>query len=194
MRPLDLAHRGSLRRGLTRRAAPARARGTRSQLSHRNVVQFRGIYMSEQRPYIVIEYAEQGSLYAYLRNVRRPRCRCHGTTASPRPNPASLARARLAGACAPLQKENTIDQDRILDWAKQIASGMDYLHTGAPKSIIHRDLKSQNILVTRNLELKITDFGLSRPLEGMAQLSTVGTCAVRAVPALGVGAGVAMPA
>ena len=148
-------------------------------------MQFRGIYMSEQRPYIVIEYAEQGSLYAYLRNVRGRRRHCPGTSASPQPNPTSLS--RLMGPCVRLQKENTIDQDRILDWAKQIASGMDYLHTGAPKSIIHRDLKSQNILVTRNLELKITDFGLSRPLEGMAQLSTVGTCAVRAVPVLGWG-------
>ena len=42
----------------------------RSQLSHRNVVQFKGVCTSEESPYLIIEYAELGSLYDYLRNVR----------------------------------------------------------------------------------------------------------------------------
>ena len=56
---------------------------------------------------------------------------------------------------------NTIDPATVLDWASQIAKGMDYLHDGAHDggAIIHRDLKSANILVTKKDVLKITDFG-----------------------------------
>jgi len=36
---------------------------------------------------------------------------------------------------------------QLFDWSRQIAAGMDYLHTGAPVQLIHRDLKSQNVLV-----------------------------------------------
>lgn len=45
-----------------------------------------------------------------------------------------------------------------------IAKGLEYLHAQSPK-IIHRDLKSPNILLGTNVrEVKITDFGLSRLL------------------------------
>lgn len=37
-----------------------------------------------------------------------------------------------------------IPPDVLVDWAIQIARGMDYLHSGAPISILHRDLKSSN--------------------------------------------------
>ena len=59
---------------------------------------------------------------------------------------------------------STIEPSTVIDWAMQIAKGMDYLHDGVHEggSIIHRDLKSANILVTKNDVLKITDFGLSR--------------------------------
>lgn len=37
-----------------------------------------------------------------------------------------------------------ISPDVLVDWAIQIARGMNYLHNGAPISVIHRDLKSSN--------------------------------------------------
>lgn len=37
-----------------------------------------------------------------------------------------------------------IPPDVLVDWAMQIGRGMNYLHNGAPISIIHRDLKSSN--------------------------------------------------
>ena len=46
----------------------------------------------------------------------------------------------------------------------QISLGLRYLHTRA-KPIIHRDLSSNNILISRSMEAKITDFGTYRILE-----------------------------
>ncbi|RIA83270.1 kinase-like domain-containing protein, partial [Glomus cerebriforme] len=42
---------------------------------------------------------------------------------------------------------------------KQMALGLAYIHQ---ENIIHRDLKSMNILLTKNNEVKISDFGLSK--------------------------------
>jgi len=54
-----------------------------------------------------------------------------------------------------------------LDWkikmmmARQAAQGMNYLHQNKPK-IVHRDLKSLNLLVDENYNVKVADFGLSK--------------------------------
>lgn len=61
----------------------------------------------------------------------------------------------------------------ILDWSKQIASGMNYLHS---HKIIHRDLKSPNVLVAKNDVVKISDFGTSREWnEKSTKMSFAGT-------------------
>uniref|UniRef100_A0AAV2K072 mitogen-activated protein kinase kinase kinase n=1 Tax=Knipowitschia caucasica TaxID=637954 RepID=A0AAV2K072_KNICA len=63
----------------------------------------------------------------------------------------------------------------LVDWASGIASGMNYLHL---HKIIHRDLKSPNVLVTQNDTIKISDFGTSKELSDKStKMSFAGTVA-----------------
>jgi len=45
--------------------------------------------------------------------------------------------------------------------ALDICCGMNYLHMGTPP-VLHRDLKSANLLVTDSLQVKLSDFGMAR--------------------------------
>ncbi|MCL7039497.1 hypothetical protein MKW94_006229 [Papaver nudicaule] len=54
-----------------------------------------------------------------------------------------------------------LDEKRRLRMALDVAKGMNYLHTSHP-TIVHRDLKSPNLLVDKNWVVKVADFGLSR--------------------------------
>ncbi|XP_040832248.1 mitogen-activated protein kinase kinase kinase 10 isoform X1 [Ochotona curzoniae] len=73
----------------------------------------------------------------------------------------------------------------LVNWAVQVARGMNYLHNDAPVPIIHRDLKSINILILEAIEnhnladtvLKITDFGLAREWHKTTKMSAAGTYA-----------------
>ncbi|KAJ7951683.1 protein kinase family protein [Quillaja saponaria] len=49
-----------------------------------------------------------------------------------------------------------------LQIAVDAAYGLDYLHNGCKPPIIHRDLKTSNILLNENMQSKIADFGMSR--------------------------------
>jgi len=61
-----------------------------------------------------------------------------------------------------LQRSATkLDVRRRVHMALDIVRGMNYLHHSSPP-IIHRDLKSSNLLVDKNWIVKVADFGLSR--------------------------------
>lgn len=56
---------------------------------------------------------------------------------------------------------NQLDERRRLRMALDAARGMNYLHNCTPV-IVHRDLKSPNLLVDKNWVVKVADFGLSK--------------------------------
>ena len=54
-------------------------------------------------------------------------------------------------------------------FARQVASALDYCHRN---SIIHRDLKIENILISKTGDIKIIDFGLSNLFSPQTHLKT----------------------
>lgn len=52
-------------------------------------------------------------------------------------------------------------------------SGIEYLHTGCSPTIIHRDVKSSNILLDKNMRAKVADFGLSKPAVDGSHVSSI---------------------
>ncbi|KAE7999159.1 hypothetical protein FH972_003626 [Carpinus fangiana] len=67
-----------------------------------------------------------------------------------------------------LQQQLSVTNKCILKWndrlqiAMDAAHGLEYLHNGCKPPIIHRDMKTSNILLNEHMQAKIADFGLSR--------------------------------
>jgi tyrosine-protein kinase receptor torso len=73
---------------------------------------------------------------------------------------------------------NLIKSEELLDFARQIAVGMDFL---AQNKVVHRDLAARNVLVCPNKVVKIADFGLSRDIyqENMYRKTTKGKLPIK---------------
>ncbi|XP_057806094.1 uncharacterized protein LOC131021033 [Salvia miltiorrhiza] len=109
---------------------------------------------------LILAFRQEVSLMKRLRHpnillfmgaVTSPQCLCIVTEFLPR---GSLFRL--------LQRNSPkLERRRRIQMALDIARGMNYLHHCNPP-IIHRDLKSSNLLVDKNWTVKVGDFGLSR--------------------------------
>lgn len=69
--------------------------------------------------------------------------------------------------------------------AMQLCEALSYAHT---HQILHRDIKPGNIMVTQDDQVKVTDFGLARPITGEAEENPYGTPDYAAPEILGKGA------
>lgn len=58
-----------------------------------------------------------------------------------------------------IEQYGRLNMDKALDFAIQIASGLEAAHES---HIIHRDIKPQNIIVSKNGNIKVTDFGIAK--------------------------------
>ncbi|EEF36472.1 calcium/calmodulin-regulated receptor-like kinase 2 [Ricinus communis] len=60
------------------------------------------------------------------------------------------------------EEEIVLGWEERLQIALDISHGIEYLHEGAAPPVIHRDLKSANILLDQSMRAKVADFGLSK--------------------------------
>ena len=118
-------------------------------LRHENIVRFIGVSIPDDPKIcpcmIVSELCSNGDVFDYIRNV-------------PPPSDVEIVSACRSTSCFGADRSCLWHQFRIL---LDIARGLEYLHTRKP-AIIHRDVKSTNVLITRNRTAKINDFGLAR--------------------------------
>ncbi|MQM03796.1 hypothetical protein Taro_036596 [Colocasia esculenta] len=146
-----------------------------TRVHHKNLVSLLG-YCHEHNLALVYEYMDQGTLQDHL----------SGNTGNLYvlgwEQRVKIALQAAQGLSFAEQRENSslslnfsIESftDLIFDELK--TTGLDYLHNGCRPPIIHRDVKSSNILLNHDFIAKLADFGLSRAFHGdtQAPMSTI---------------------
>ncbi|TYH55528.1 hypothetical protein ES332_D09G241100v1 [Gossypium tomentosum] len=112
-----------------------------SRLKHDNFVELQGYCVEGNLRVLAYEFATMGSLHDVL----------HG-------------RKGVQGA----------QPGPVLDWMQRVriavdaARGLEYLHEKVQPSIIHRDIRSSNVLLFEDFKAKIADFNLSNQSPDMA--------------------------
>uniref|UniRef100_A0A8C0Y2W3 Serine/threonine-protein kinase Nek4 n=1 Tax=Castor canadensis TaxID=51338 RepID=A0A8C0Y2W3_CASCN len=67
------------------------------------------------------------------------------------------------------QKGQLLPESQVVEWFVQIAMALQYLHE---KHILHRDLKTQNVFLTRTNIIKVGDLGIARVLENNGDMAS----------------------
>mmetsp|Transcript_37282 Transcript_37282/g.42584 ORF Transcript_37282/g.42584 Transcript_37282/m.42584 type:complete len:730 (+) Transcript_37282:202-2391(+) len=126
-------------------------------MRHPNICLYMGACLDPPNRAIVTELAANGSLWDALRlPLQAPYVQSDGTTRTAWP--ISLYIDKLNSPIPPKGVWPWLLVKRVASGA---ARGMTYLHSGSPP-VLHRDLKSANLLLDESYTTKVCDFGLSR--------------------------------
>ncbi|XP_019191772.1 PREDICTED: receptor-like protein kinase 5 [Ipomoea nil] len=121
-------------------------------IRHSNIVKLLCGISSEDSMLLVYEYMENRSLDLWLHPKRRP-------------------------YFASLPHSQVLEWPTRLHIATGAAQGLCYMHHGCSPPIIHRDVKSSNVLLDSKFNAKIADFGLARMLIRPGEANPVSTVA-----------------
>jgi len=67
------------------------------------------------------------------------------------------------------KRKEHLSEKQIVEWFVQIAMALQFMHD---RNILHRDLKTQNIFLTKSKIIKVGDLGIARVLESTADMAT----------------------
>ncbi|KAG1335374.1 receptor-like protein kinase HSL1 [Cocos nucifera] len=120
-------------------------------IRHANIVKLLCCITHDDSKLLVYEYMENGSLYQWLHK----------------------AQGRDTGS----GRSNPLDWPTRLGIAIGAARGLSYMHHDCSPPIMHRDVKSSNILLNSEFGAKIADFGLARMLVRVGEPESVSAIA-----------------
>ncbi|KAF3325163.1 putative LRR receptor-like serine/threonine-protein kinase [Carex littledalei] len=109
-----------------------------TRVHHKNLVSLMGYCIDKNCMALVYEYMQGGNLHDKLKGDYTQTCS---------------------------HNEMPLSWKQRLRIAYESALGLEYLHKACNPPLIHRDVKTSNILLNANLEAKIADFGLSRAFD-----------------------------
>jgi Protein tyrosine and serine/threonine kinase len=146
-------------------------------LKHPHIVRYFGLAVCPPTLSLVFELCHRGSLYGLIDTIQTEReiweQKCidlleSANSANSSKKQSKSRKQTTYGSTNDYQSskivfppEPTISWRRRLRMAKCGASALAYLHSFDPP-FLHRDVKSQNFMVTANYEMKLSDFGESR--------------------------------
>lgn len=144
-----------------------------AQLKHRCIVPLIGIAWNTLEHVVMVQqYMESGDLQHYLAAQRptkpAPPTLPHKESVSLSSNSSSHHSISIPNSTKNNSIEAFVAENRSFTWSKHrlqiaqaVASALAYMHALTPK-LLHRDVKSRNVLLNAHMEAKLCDFGISR--------------------------------
>ena len=86
------------------------------------------------------------------------------------------------------QRGTLLPEDQILDWFVQICLALKHVHD---RKVLHRDIKSQNVFMSKGGKVKLGDFGVAKVLDTTLAMAstTIGTPYASRAARVGAGGG-----
>ena len=144
-------------------------------LRHPNIAQCLGVVWELEDHGIMFELCKNGGLDDFMKKYKELGLTSWSKTAAVLASHEGRSlKTDMQGSAVSMLLAKGIGLKMV--WALEIVKGCAFLH-GKNPPIVHRDLKSANVLVSDDLKAKITDFGESRHLDGKDEraMTTVGT-------------------